>query len=113
MGLLDGRRAVVTGSSRGIGRAYAKALAAAGAKVVVNGTTKELVLQVVDEIRAAGGTAVPCVESISTFEGAERLIKSCADHYGGIDILVNNAGVVAERMMFYMTEQEFKGPMMV
>lgn len=113
MGFLEGKRAVVTGSSRGIGRAYAKALAAEGAQVVVNGTTKELVLQVVDEIRAAGATAVPGVESVATIEGAERLIKTCIDSYGGIDILVNNAGVVAERMMFNMTEQEFKGPMMV
>ena len=113
MGVLEGKRAVVTGSSRGIGRAYAHALAAEGAKVVVNGTTKELVLQVADEIKAAGGTAVPCVESISSFEGAERLIKTCADSFGGIDILVNNAGVVSERMMFNMTEEEFKKVMMV
>lgn len=111
--LLQGKRAVITGSSRGMGRAYAKALAAHGAKVVVNGTTKELVQEVVADIKRGGGEAVPCVESVSTFEGAERIVKTCVDAFGGIDILINNAGVIAERMMFNMTDQEFRGPMNV
>ncbi|MBI3953739.1 MAG: SDR family oxidoreductase, partial [Chloroflexi bacterium] len=111
--LLKGKRAVITGSSRGMGRAYAKALAAEGARVVVNGTTAALVHEVVGEIKAAGGEAVPCVESVASFEGAERVIKSCVEAFGGIDILINNAGVIAERMMFNMTDQEFRGPLNV
>jgi len=113
MGILDGKRAIVTGSSRGVGRGYAKAMAAQGARVVVSGTTADLVQEVVAEIRDAGGEATPCVASISTFDGAERLVQTGVDAYGGVDILVNNAGVIAERMMFNMTDQEFSGPMQV
>jgi NAD(P)-dependent dehydrogenase (short-subunit alcohol dehydrogenase family) len=107
-GLLRGRRAIVTGSSRGLGRAYAKALAAQGASVVVNGTTAELVEECVAEISADGGTAVASVHSVATFDSAEAIVGTCVDAFGGVDILVNNAGVTAERMMFNMTEAEFR-----
>lgn len=113
MTLLDGKRAVVTGSSRGLGRAYAMALAREGARVVVNGTTPGLVEEVVAEIRADGGQAVGCIESITSFEGAGALIQSAIDAFGAVDILVNNAGVIAERTILNMTDAEFRGPMNV
>ncbi|MCC7364104.1 MAG: SDR family NAD(P)-dependent oxidoreductase [Dehalococcoidia bacterium] len=111
MSLLSGKRAIVTGSGRGLGRAYAIALAREGAQVVVNGTTPELVHAVAAEITAEGGKAIACPWSISTFDGAEQLVQAAVDAFGGVDILVNNAGVIAERMMFNMTDAEFRGPM--
>jgi NAD(P)-dependent dehydrogenase (short-subunit alcohol dehydrogenase family) len=104
-------RAIVTGSSRGLGEAYAHALAAHGAQVVVNGTDAERVGRVVEAISAAGHDAAPHVGSIASFDGAEALVGTCVDRFGGVDIVVNNAGVVAERMMFNMTEEEFRGPL--
>lgn len=108
--LLEGKRAIVTGSTRGLGRAYALALAAEGARVVVNGTTSDLAHEVTAEIERAGGKAVAAIESVATFDGAARVVQACLDSFGGVDILVNNAGVIAERMMFNMTEEEFRGP---
>jgi NAD(P)-dependent dehydrogenase (short-subunit alcohol dehydrogenase family) len=112
-GTLDRKRVIVTGSSRGLGRAYAVALATAGARVVVNGTTADLVDDVVDEIRAAGGEAVGAAGSVASFDAAEALVGACVDAYGGVDVVVNNAGVTAERMMFNMTEAEFRAPLEV
>jgi 3-oxoacyl-[acyl-carrier protein] reductase len=105
--LLEGKNAVVTGSSRGLGRAFAIALAEAGAKVVVNGTVAPDVERVVEEIRAKGGTAVSYTQSVTTWEGARQVIQSVVDNFGRIDILVNNAGIVRDRMVFNMSEEEF------
>ncbi|MDY6855004.1 MAG: SDR family oxidoreductase [Thermodesulfobacteriota bacterium] len=105
--LLEGKNAVVTGSSRGLGRAFAIALAEAGANVVINGTVAPDVNQVVEEIKAKGGSAVSCTKSVTTWEGARQVIHSAVDNFGRIDILVNNAGIVRDRMVFNMTEEEF------
>jgi len=110
--LLEGRRAIVTGSSRGLGRAYATALAANGAAVTVNGTTDDA-HAVAEEIRTAGGRAVAHVGTVASFDGAEALVGAAVDAFGGVDVVVNNAGVIAERMMFNMTEEEFRGPLEV
>jgi 3-oxoacyl-[acyl-carrier protein] reductase len=106
--LLEGRRAVVTGASRGLGRAYALALAAQGARVVVNGTTPELVADVVDAVRAAGGEALGCVASVASYADAASIVATSVDAWGGVDIVVNNAGVVVEKMMFNMDEGQFR-----
>jgi 3-oxoacyl-[acyl-carrier protein] reductase len=105
--LLKGKVAVVTGSSRGLGRAYAVALAQAGAKVVVNGTAADAVQEVVRQIKKGGGEAVGCVESVASWEGAQRLIQCCLDNFSRIDILVNNAGIARDRTLVNMTEQEW------
>ena len=109
-GPLAGRRAIVTGSTRGLGRAYARALAEAGASVVVNGTTQALVEEVVAGLVGAGHDVIGHCGSVASVASADALVGAGIAAFGGVDILVNNAGVVAERMMFNMTEEEFRGP---
>jgi NAD(P)-dependent dehydrogenase (short-subunit alcohol dehydrogenase family) len=115
-GLCEGRIAVVTGAGRGIGREHAMMLAAHGAKVVVNdlgaavdgsGGDQTPAQQVVDEIKAAGGEAVANGDDVSTWDGAERLIKTAIDTFGDIHVLVNNAGILRDRMLVNMSEQEW------
>lgn len=101
-GFLDGRVAVVTGSGRGIGRAHAMTLAAAGAAVVVcdigaevdgSGRDASVAATVVEEITAAGGAAIADTSDISTFEGGASVVQAALEEFGRIDILINNAGV--------------------
>ena len=105
--LLDGKVAVVTGSGTGLGRAFAMALAEAGAKVVVSSRTAANVAGVVDEIRQMGGTAEGCAASVTSMEGAREIIQTALDRFGGIDILVNNAGISVSKLLVDMTEQDF------
>ncbi len=113
---LKGKVAVVTGSGRGIGKAEALALAAEGAKLVVNdigaasdgtGTSKAPAEEVVREIRKLGGEAVANYDSVVTPDGGENIIKSAVDNFGRIDIVVNNAGILRDRMIFNMSEEEW------
>jgi len=90
---LVGRAAVVTGSSRGIGRAIARSLASAGASVVINGRTAGAVDEVVRELRESGCVALGCVGSIADYDDAGGLIDECRNAFGGIDVLVNCAGI--------------------
>jgi 3-oxoacyl-[acyl-carrier protein] reductase len=90
---LAGKRAVVTGSSSGIGRSIAHALAQEGACVVINARGAEAVQTVVEEIRATGGTASGMPGAVNDVAFAEKLVQHCVDQFGGIDILINNAGV--------------------
>lgn len=90
---LRGRRAVVTGSSRGIGRAVALALAAEGARVVVNGREGAAAEGVAEEIRAGGGESVVHAGSVADWDAAGALVEACEAAFGGIDVLVNCAGV--------------------
>ena len=107
MSTLEGKRIVVTGATRGLGRGFALGLAAAGARLVVNGTNAALAEQVTEEIRAAGGTAEPVVGSVTDDSLAERLITTCVERYGGVDSVVNNAGIVRDRTLMNMTPDEF------
>jgi len=108
--------AIVTGSGRGIGRGIAMEMAAEGAKVVivdpgvnVDGTGQDhsVAAQVAEEIRVAGGEAVPCMESVTTMEGGEKIIQTAVDNFGRLDIVVTCAGILRDRMVFNMTEQEW------
>ena len=90
---LDGRRLLVTGASRGIGRALAEALAAAGAHVALGGRTLPDLERVADTITTAGGQAHPVVMDVASVADARRGVAEAADRLGGIDGLVNNAGV--------------------
>ncbi len=107
MGHVDGKRIVVTGATRGMGRGFALGLAAEGARVVVNGTNADLVEEVTATITAAGGTAEPCVGSVADDAFAERLISTCVERFGGIDAVVNNAGIVRDRTLMNMIPEEF------
>ncbi|MFA5565314.1 MAG: SDR family oxidoreductase [Acidimicrobiia bacterium] len=115
-GICDGRVAIVTGAGRGIGREHALELARQGAKVVVNdlggaadGTGSDVgpAQQVVNEIKEMGGEAVANTDSVSDWEGAQRIINTAIETFGTLDVLVNNAGILRDRMLFNMTEAEW------
>ena len=89
---LTGKRALVTGSSSGIGEAIAKSLAAEGVAVVVHGRREPEAKRVAAEIAAAGGKAVVAIGDLSSDAGADAVAKVVNDAFGGADILVNNAG---------------------
>ena len=114
--LCEGRVVVVTGAGRGIGREHALSLARHGAHVVVNdlgagvdgsGGDASPANQVVKEIEALGGKAIANGDDISSFEGAERLIKAAVDTFGDLHGVVNNAGILRDRMMANMSEAEW------
>ncbi|WP_336968723.1 SDR family NAD(P)-dependent oxidoreductase [Sphingobium aromaticiconvertens] len=112
----DDRVAVITGAGRGLGRAYALLLAKRGAKVVVNdpggpmdgaGVDNGPAEDVVREIRAAGGEAVACTESVATPEGGHAIIQAAIDHFGRIDILIHNAGNVRYGSLKNLSQDDF------
>ena len=103
-------------AGRGLGREYALLLASRGARVVVNdtgatltgaGTDSAPAQQVVAEIKAAGGEAVACVESVTTAAGGQAIIQAALDHYGRVDILIHNAGNVRRGSLKEMSYQDF------
>ncbi len=105
---LTGKIALVTGASRGIGRAIALKLAAQGAKIVVNyNKSAESAEQVVAEIKQAGGEAITVGGDVSQFAVAQSVIKATTDAFGRLDILVNNAGTTRDNLLALMKEEEF------
>jgi NAD(P)-dependent dehydrogenase (short-subunit alcohol dehydrogenase family) len=111
MGLLEGKVAVITGGGNGIGRKTALLFAREGAKVVVNdlggprdgsGADRNAADQVVDEIKAAGGSALANYDSVSSPEGATRIVAAAVEAFGGIDVLINNAGILRDKTLLKM-----------
>ncbi|MFC2077049.1 glucose 1-dehydrogenase [candidate division KSB1 bacterium] len=90
---LEGKTALVTGASRGIGRAIAAGLAQAGADVAINATTVTNLRKVTDDIEAAGQKALPLPGDIGDLDLIDQIVERCESEWGRIDILVNNAGV--------------------
>ncbi len=108
MGVLNGKVAIVTGASKGIGASIATALGAAGASVVVNySSSKSGAERVVAEIASGGGIAIAVQGNVSKSEDVLRLIEETKRAYGKLDILVNNAGVFAFHAIEEVTESEF------
>ncbi len=106
--LLENKVAVVTGASRGIGRAIALELARRGARLVVNyNRNGEAAAEVVAAIEAAGGQAVSVQADVSDFGQAARLIQATLDTFGQIDILVNNAGTTRDQLLMLMKEGDW------
>lgn len=113
---LLGRTALVTGAGRGIARGIAILMAQQGAKVVVNdlggsvdgvGRDASPAQQVVNEINANGGEAIPDTGDVSNWQDAENMVQTAIDRWGKLDILVNVAGILREKMIFNMSEDEW------
>ena len=106
--LLDGKTALVTGASRGIGRAVALALAAAGARVAINyaGNVKAAE-EVKAAVETAGGTAILCQADVADSAAVEAMVAAVAKEFGTIDILVNNAGITRDTLLVRMKDEDF------
>ena len=105
---LSGKVALVTGASRGIGRAIATTLAASGASVIVNYRANEEAAQaVVAEIVGAEGKALAVQADVGSTQDVDRLIKATLDAYGRLDVLVNNAGITRDTLLLRMKDDDF------
>jgi 3-oxoacyl-[acyl-carrier protein] reductase len=105
---LEGKVALVTGSSRGVGKAVALGFAASGADVVINYTSnQDAADNVVSEIQSMGRSAVAVKADVAVKSDVERLVNSAAEKYGKLDILVNNAGFTRPAMMVKMSEDQW------
>jgi 3-oxoacyl-[acyl-carrier protein] reductase len=108
MAELEGKAALVTGGSRGIGRAICIELAARGARVAVNyNASAALAEQVVADVTAAGGDAFALAGDVSDPAAAEALVKETVAKFGGLDILVNNAGITRDGLLMRMSEDDW------
>jgi NAD(P)-dependent dehydrogenase (short-subunit alcohol dehydrogenase family) len=114
--MMEGKVVIVTGAGGGIGRDIALALAAEGARVIVNdlgtstageGNDAGPAQRVVNEIRAAGGEAAVNTDSVAKAAGAGRIVQSALDHFGRIDGIVNNAGILRDRFFHKMSDDEW------
>ncbi len=104
---LAGKVAIVTGSGRGLGLAYAQELARQGASVVVNDVSQGIADAAVHSITDAGGSAIAVVAPVGPTETAQKLVAAAVDGFGRLDILVTNAGVLRDATLWKMTDDDF------
>ncbi|HOP41487.1 MAG TPA: 3-oxoacyl-[acyl-carrier-protein] reductase [Geobacteraceae bacterium] len=104
---LKGKKALVTGASRGIGKAVAMKLAAEGAEVIVTATSLERAQKTADAIAALGGKAVPVKVDVGIPSDVEALFKVVVEEFGSLDILVNNAGITRDGLLMRMKDEEW------
>jgi 3-oxoacyl-[acyl-carrier protein] reductase len=104
---LNGKVAVITGSSRGIGKGIAKVFAAEGARVVILARDEQAGKSVVDEIGKAGGEAAFCRADVSRWSDAQAMAQAAVDHFGRLDVLVSNAGIFPSARIEAMTEADW------
>ncbi|GLB69337.1 SDR family NAD(P)-dependent oxidoreductase [Arthrobacter mangrovi] len=104
---LAGKAAIVTGSGRGLGLAYAQELAKQGAAVVINDVDQQVADEAVASITATGGRAVAVVAPVGPTETAKQLVAAAVDNFGRLDILVTNAGVLRDKSLLKMTDEDF------
>ena len=106
--MLNGKTALVTGASRGIGRAIALKLAELGANLVLNyNKSLSSIEEVVKEIESKGGKAIAVQGDVSIFVEAEKIVKAAVINFGSLDLLVNNAGITKDGLLLRMKEEDF------
>lgn len=106
--MLKGKTAIVTGASRGIGKAIAEELAQNGANIVLNyRTSANAVEEVLENIKQNGANAIAVQADVSKSEEAQKLVQTAVDSFGRVDILVNNAGITKDNLLMRMSEEDF------
>ncbi len=107
MGKLDGKRMVITGSSRSLGREFALACAREGAQLVINGTNEAALARTAEDLRALGAQVSTVAGSVAHEAIARQLVERCTADFGGIDVMVCNAGIVRDRTLLKMSVDDF------
>lgn len=104
---LTGKVAIITGSGRGLGLAYAQELARQGASIIINDIDQHAADEAVQSITAAGGNAIAVVALVGSAETADELVRAAIEHFGKLDILVTNAGVLRDTVLWKMSDDDF------
>ena len=106
--MLKDKVCIITGSSRGIGKAIAVEFAKQGARVVINATSQsEAAINTLEEVRKTGTDAVLVCADVSKAEGAKLLVDKAVEKFGGVDVLVNNAGITKDTLMLRMSDEDW------
>src|SRR5688572_6109003 len=108
MAEFEGRSAIVTGGTRGIGRGIVKELAARGASVAFSYTKNaELAAEVVKEIESGGARALAFQADVTDGDAAEKMVRAVKSEFGSVDYLVNNAGITRDKLIMMMSEEDW------